>query len=329
MIYYFCPESEAASGGIRRLYRHVQILCEAGLPAAVLHHHTGFRVPNTPPVPVRALSELDAFRSDDVVVVPEGFPSLMQALARTPARCFAIALSFSYLFETLADGSSWRSLGVERALCVNPRVAELVEWSLGVPAHTVEWSVDPAVYEEGPEDREPRVVFLQRKASSVGAIRRALAARDPARAARIEWRGLDGLRESEWAHELQTAGVYLALSTCEGLHRSVLEAMACGTLVAGFHALGLRGQLVGAGPEQNAVLVENGDWPALTMALAPVLDDLADRNFAAWQTVARRGRAWLRAATPEREAAALLRFWREALALRPRVPRRDLGFARL
>ena len=36
-IFYFCPDLEVKSGGVRRLYRHVDILVRNGFSAAILH----------------------------------------------------------------------------------------------------------------------------------------------------------------------------------------------------------------------------------------------------------------------------------------------------
>ena len=42
-VYYLCPESNNPTGGIRVIYRHVDILNEHGIPAFVLHQKRGFR----------------------------------------------------------------------------------------------------------------------------------------------------------------------------------------------------------------------------------------------------------------------------------------------
>lgn len=43
-IYYFCPEIATPVGGIRVIYRHVDILNQHGIPAYVVHRTRGFRV---------------------------------------------------------------------------------------------------------------------------------------------------------------------------------------------------------------------------------------------------------------------------------------------
>lgn len=41
-VYYLCPDSDKPIGGIRKIYRHVDILNNAGIKAYVLHHQDGF-----------------------------------------------------------------------------------------------------------------------------------------------------------------------------------------------------------------------------------------------------------------------------------------------
>ncbi|HEX6870460.1 MAG TPA: hypothetical protein VF163_05125, partial [Micromonosporaceae bacterium] len=43
VIYYLSPDDDRPSGGIRNLYRHVDLLNQEGIPAAVMHHRPGFR----------------------------------------------------------------------------------------------------------------------------------------------------------------------------------------------------------------------------------------------------------------------------------------------
>lgn len=52
-IYYLCPENKTPVGGVRVIYRHVDILNQYGIPAFVVHTHPGFRVQwfeNTTPI---------------------------------------------------------------------------------------------------------------------------------------------------------------------------------------------------------------------------------------------------------------------------------------
>ena len=42
-VFVLCPDYDAPSGGVRRLYRHVDVLRRKGTRAWVLHRKPGFR----------------------------------------------------------------------------------------------------------------------------------------------------------------------------------------------------------------------------------------------------------------------------------------------
>ena len=42
-VYVLCHDSDFPCGGIRRLYRHVDVLCRNGVDAAIVHRRPGFR----------------------------------------------------------------------------------------------------------------------------------------------------------------------------------------------------------------------------------------------------------------------------------------------
>ena len=71
MIYYFCPDMNSRSGGIRRIYRHVDILNRNNIDAYVLHKEEGFKISDMPNVPIRYIDQVN-FSAKDVIVIPEG-----------------------------------------------------------------------------------------------------------------------------------------------------------------------------------------------------------------------------------------------------------------
>jgi glycosyltransferase involved in cell wall biosynthesis len=85
------------------------------------------------------------------------------------------------------------------------------------------------------------------------------------------WVPLLDMTEKEYAAQLGETAVYLASSTQEGLHVSVLEAMACGCVVVGFTGIGGSDYMVGKGPDQNCNQVENGNYPELGKVLELVI----------------------------------------------------------
>src|SRR5882724_4374460 len=71
MIYVFCPDDNKPWGGIRKLYRHVDVLHKHGWPAKILHNQLGFRCSwfaNQTPV---TYASQTAIGPSDYVVLPE------------------------------------------------------------------------------------------------------------------------------------------------------------------------------------------------------------------------------------------------------------------
>jgi hypothetical protein len=70
-IYYFCPDYRAAVGGVKVMYRHVDILNKNDIHAAILHSTTGFRCNWFMNDTRVAYVKSTKFEKDDVIVFPE------------------------------------------------------------------------------------------------------------------------------------------------------------------------------------------------------------------------------------------------------------------
>ena len=82
-ILYFCPDFPQPSGGIKTLYRHVQTLAEMGFDAWIVHQKAPFRVTwHGYEAPTLWLSERPRFAPQDILVIPEVMPQVMQQTAR-------------------------------------------------------------------------------------------------------------------------------------------------------------------------------------------------------------------------------------------------------
>jgi glycosyltransferase involved in cell wall biosynthesis len=261
-----------------------------------------------PGVPVRHLDRL-RLGPDDIVVLPEGLPKVMHALKNAPCRRFAIALNWHYVFNSLPDGVDWRAFNIERILTVSPEIARMLGWAMGLPTHVLASSIDHGLYYRDSLDRKAGIVFIARKSRHADLLKRILAARNPDYAGRIQWSGLDGLPEAAYADRLRRAAVFLNLSMAEGFPTSCLEAMAAGTLVAGYDSVGGRDILIGEGSEQNCLLAPMGDYVTLAYTLEPVLDSLLGSAPNRWNAVVENAAGAARGLTEQMEAEKLVDFW--------------------
>jgi hypothetical protein len=308
-IYYLCPDIQIPSAGIRRLYRHVTQLNKAGFNAYVLHENIGFQLPDMPPAPLKYMGRIEKDK-DAIFVIPEGMPKYMHALKDHPGRRFVIALNWHYVFKTLPDGVDWRQFNIERAIVVSPMIGQMISWSMGLPTHVLASGINYRQYRMDSANKQLRVAFITRKAAQVDHLKRLLGARNPDFTHKLEWMGLHALPQAQYASRIRESAVFLNLSTAEGFPTSCLEAMASGTLVAGYDGVGGRDLLRGHGPDQNCILAPMGDYVSLAYALEPVLQALLDGRFVRWKSILSNALKTSRLASPENERNSLIMFWR-------------------
>lgn len=309
-IYYFCPDLLTPSAGIMRLFRHVKILRENGMDAFILHEHKGFRRPDTPSAAIAYLDEID----DDpntIFVIPEGVPRIMHHLKNHRGRRFVIALSWLYIFGTLPDGVDWRHFNIERVLAASPVIGDLVSWVMGIPVHIIKSSIDNSLYYYDAKVKRPKIAYIKGKAPSINRFRRLLGSRNMDYINKIKWVEMEGLTEEQFSAEMRSATVFLNLSMAEGFPTTILKAMACGSIVAGYDTLGSREILRGTGSNRNTVVAPNGDYVALAYALSPLLDDLLAAKMNNWQGLIEMARETATCINPEAEERALLDFWHQ------------------
>lgn len=312
-ILYLCPDNRIQSAGIRRIYRHVEILVLAGFKAHILHLKSGFRRNDMPDVPVCHLDRY-VFRPEDIIVIPEGMPALMHAFRNHSCRRFVIALNWDYIFKNLPPGMNWRTFNIERVLTVSPIIGGMVSWSMNLPVHLLGSTIDRRRYYVDRDAKQPQIVFIARKAPQVDPLRRLLGARNPDFTHKIEWIGLAGLSEEEYAARIRQAALFLNLSEAEGYPTSCLEAMASGTLVAGYDSVGGRLLLHGHGPDRNCVLAPVGDYVSLAYALEPILEALLHGGWQQCTPILDNALKSIEELTLTKEADALTSFWKEICA---------------
>jgi len=273
-ILYFCPDFPQPSGGIKTLYRHVQRLVEQGFDAWIVHQKRPFRVTwHGYAAPTMWLLERPQFRPQDILVIPEVMPQIMQQTARFAGERIVIALSWSPTYWNLPAGQDWRTFGIERVITKSPLIQEYLRWSMEIEATLISEYVDGDRYRYTPEAKRPKVCYLTRKERSAAWLQSVLCAKGrPFN--EFEWMPLRELSEDEYARQLREATVYVSTNMQEGMNTSILEAMACGCLVVGYSGIG-GFYMEGDGEARNCVLVENGNVPALGEQLEMVLRRLS------------------------------------------------------
>lgn len=280
---------------MRAIYRHVELLSEAGMAAAVWHRDPAFRCGWFEHSAAVVGGDTLDLAPDDLLVVPEVlvFPGF------DPAPGARKAIFNQGYFQTFDE---WRGTEAYPGWQPAPAIWATSEASAavlgracpGLDLHRVPVSVDTALFRPAP--RKNGIAWMPRRRASEARLLERLWRADP-RLSGVELIPIDGVDEVTAARLLGAASVFVALGEREGFGRPPAEALAAGCLVVGYPAGG--GAEVFQAPGASAVA--DADVLALAdraaeLALAPDADDLR-----------RQAREWVTARYPaERERDALL-----------------------
>ncbi|GAB7047262.1 glycosyltransferase [Catenuloplanes indicus] len=243
-VYYLTPDNPRPSGGLRQIYRHVDLLNASGTPAAVLHHERGFRC-DWFPHRTRVESAADTVLTpDDLLVVAEWYGP---ALGRLPAELRKVIFNQNAYrtfdqqpFESTPAGAPLADVAnVLALLAVSEDNEEFLRYAFPhLPVGRARVVVDTELFFPGDRDEIPprRLAYLPRRrradAEQVLHLLRA-------RGALTGWElvPIDGAPEARVAELLRGCPVFLSFSEREGFGLPPAEAMASGAYVVGFTGL--------------------------------------------------------------------------------------------
>ena len=304
MIFYYATDYDKPSGGMWACYRHVDVLNAHGIDAAVLHVEPGFRVswfPNT--TRVEYMSEVVG-RPDDIVVVsaiiehqwPNLFPELRKVIFNQGAYLtfFPYPLGYTgpyHYNEALATiVVSEDSENYLRYVFPEARILRTTH------------GIDPDLYYYDPAEKIDQIAFVPSKntedAKQVFCILRERGILMPAIPI------IDMSRE-EAAATLRNSRYFFSFGYPEGFGLPPCEAMACGCVVIGYHAMGGREYL----KPPYAFPIEQGDiLQFVRTAEQAVAEDHSPRAQTAAKFIAD-------SYSPARERQSIVDCWRQILAL--------------
>ncbi len=300
-VYYLCPDHASPSGGVRAIYRHVDLLNEAGTGAAVLHHRPGFACrwfEHT--TRVDAASEVE-LSPRDVLVVPEIYGPHFDQLPEGP-RLVAFNQNAYLTFARLAPGARLSYRRFEAAMTVSGDSAEYLRFAFpGLDVAVVPNSIDTELFRPSAELPPRRLATMPRKRrEEADQILRLLGARlDGWEVVEIE-----GRPEAEVAALLRGSPIFLALGRQEGFGLPAAEAMASGCFVVGFPGFGGREIF----DPQCSGPVEDGDVLGAAVRIANALELYESRPHELWAAGLRARRRIEEGWTAERQRGALLDF---------------------
>jgi glycosyltransferase involved in cell wall biosynthesis len=242
-VFVFCPDLDSPLGGVRVLYRHVDILNSLSIPATILHSRSGFRCTwfaNTTAVTyVTSVTP----SPNDIVVLPEiSGPGLAGMFPGVPKVIFSQScyLTFyGYHWDSAPRVSPYQHPEVIGVMTVSDDSVRYLDSAFpGLRTARIHNSIDGDLFYLA-DGKRSQISFMPRKhpdeAAQVLQLLRLKGALDG-----IEVVPIDGVPEEQVAQILRSSLVFLTFAHPEGFGLPPAEAMACGCIVVGYHGNGGR-----------------------------------------------------------------------------------------
>lgn len=237
-IYYLCPDISSPTGGIKQIYRHVDILNQAGQTALVAHEKPGFRCTwfdNR--TRVASVSEIHDACGLDFVVIPETHGPGLAGIARGCRKvifnqnCYYTFLG--YPIEEPPAEVAYLDPEVAGAMVVSEDSAAYLRFAFPhLHVERIHNGIDVSRFLYSPGKRN-RIAFLAAKnPEDIAQVVNLLRIRGKSDG--YEFVALRGKSEAEVAASLREAAIFLHFSYREGFSLVAAEAMACGCVAVGY-----------------------------------------------------------------------------------------------
>jgi len=252
-IYVLSPDNNNASGGIKILYRHVDVLNRNGFSASILHQNKGFKCTwfeNS--TQIDYLSDVK-INDNDYVVIPEIYgprikdiSSLPQISSQAKKVIFNQNCRYTFLGQTMESVLSpdfelayKNSEEYVSTIVVSDDSAEYIKSIY--PNQNIS-RIHNAIQEDIFTYKKPeklQICFMPRKHSEdaiqvLGILNIRGALKD------IKVIAIDNMNEQQVANVMKDSMFFLSFGYPEGCPLPPCEAMACGNIVIGYHGFGGR-----------------------------------------------------------------------------------------
>lgn len=272
-IYYLCPDSNSPTGGIRVIYRHVDILNKHGLPAYVLHQKRRFRctwfendsrvaytkfplgslasrvrdkirgftrsVVRTIPIVDGPASEIGP---DDLLVLPERLSLHLGRIGPDIPKVIlnqGVFLTFKgYSFAKEQLETPYRHHSVRATLVNSEHCEEYLQYAFpGLSTYRFYLSIDPSQFYYQPT-LEKKQICLSRVKNASDALQVINILKSRGVLADFEIIPFINIPQERVASLMRESLIFLNFGNREGFGLPAAEAMACGCIVVGYHGWG-------------------------------------------------------------------------------------------
>lgn len=242
-VFVLCPDYSPPSGGIRKLYRFVDVLNRHGITAQILHFRSPFRLEwfdYTTPV---GYLESTLLAPSDFLVVPEVFGPQITKFGPGVRKIIYNQNSYlTFAGYSLSPGGfadPYSSAEVIAALTVSDDNRQYLQFAFPhLALYRLHYGIDTALFKPSPRKKDQIALMPRKNGADVVQVVNILTQRGVFQG--YELLLIDGRPEREVAQLLSSCRFFFSFGHPEGCPLPPLEAMACGCVVIGYHGQGGR-----------------------------------------------------------------------------------------
>lgn len=285
--YFFLPDFDKESGGMKSTYDHIRIMNQNGFKAVAIHQKEGFKpkwLEDYYPmnedgtfdgIPIVYLDSGNLPVSiEDFFFIPEGFPNIMENLAKQNAPCKKIVFcqNWYYILNALPPGVFWYHYGINDCLSGSKTQTDYIKMIM--PQVTCKNVYSPVTSDTfypptKMTDKKMQVAFIPSRdggLKSSNVIKTFYAMFPHFRF--IQFAEVRGLPKDDYAKLMRESAFYVHFDEFSSWGTAPLEAFLSKTLVAGWDGVGGREYMT----TENMWIVPNGDILRLALAIGNMIE---------------------------------------------------------
>lgn len=313
LLFVCYPDTNHPIGGVKQIYRQVELLHKAGWDAYVLQEKPGFRPDwfssEAPVLDLEAYKASPPSADMDLVVLPETWlTNVPTYLPGIPKVIFNQNAFYTFGLAGECDKRTldlYRHSDIKAVVTVSNDSRDLLVEGCGIPGEhcfAVINGIDRQLF-HAPDVKHRRVVFLGRKHVDHARKVALMASRRP-KLKNLIFQELPRMQHKDVANALQKALLFLSCGHPEGFGLPLAEAIACGCLVVGYHGLAGRDFAL-----PHMQVVEFGDLLGLLKGIEQELDRFDATPEAVIQERLAASKLILQTYSLEAERDCCLRTW--------------------
>jgi len=285
--YFFLPDFEKQSGGVKLTYDHVRCMNQNGFRAVVLHQKSGFQpkwleeyYPKTEDGKIEDVifQYLDdgklQINMEDFFFIPEGFPQLMENLQKQNAPCKRIVFcqNWYYVLNALQPGVLWNHYGINDCMSVSNTQSDYLKMIMPfLRIKNVVGKIDPADFYPPKKmtDKKLQISFIPSRdggLKSYNVIKTFYALFPHLRF--IQFKEIKGLSREDYASALRESAFYAHFDEFSSWGTAPIEAWLSKCLLVGWDGVGGREYMSG----DNSWLAPNGDIFRVALVMGKMVE---------------------------------------------------------